>query len=114
MAGTTKFHVKSVRDQGTSSNEENETGENYQFSSKEPKTSTVDGLSGPDCSIEEVLNEVNISLISASFPVEEQPTKGEHNESTLQEELVWNRLKSFLSSKPAVKANENSGFSFFL
>ena len=40
--------------------------------------------------------------------------KDEHIELKLPEELVWNRLKSFLSSKPAVKANENSGFSFFL
>ena len=107
-----KVH-ESSREQGTPSNEENETGENYQVSCKELKTSTVDGLSGADCSIEELLNEVNISLISESCPVEEQPTKDEHIESKLQEQLVWDRLKSFLSRKPVVKANENSGFSFF-
>ena len=81
-----KLHENN-REQGTPSNEENKTGENYQVSHKKPKTSTIDKLSGADCSIEEVLNWVNISLISASCPVEEQPTKYQHIESKLQEEL---------------------------
>ena len=74
----------------------------------------MDRLNSIDCSIEEVLNELNISLISASCPIKEETTKDEHIELKSAEELVWNRLKSFLSSKSAVKANQNSGFSFFL
>ena len=94
--------------------EESEMGKNYQVSREEPKTSRMDRLNSVDCSIEEVLNEVNISLISASCPVKEQPMKDEHIELKSPEELVLDRLKSFLSSMPVVKANGNSGFSFFL
>ena len=96
------------------SSQESEFGKNYQVLCEELKTSRMDRLNSVDCSIEEVLNEVNISLISASCPVKEQPMKDEHIELKSPEELVWDRLKSFLSSKPAVKANENSGFSIFL
>ena len=93
--------------------EESEFGENYQDSRKQSKASNIEMLNSIDCSVE-MLNEVNISLISAPYPVKEQPTKDEHIELKLPEELVWNRLKSFLSSKPVVKSNENSGFSVFL
>ena len=102
------------REQSKKSSEESEIGKNYQVSHEELKTSSMDRLNSVDCSIEEVLNEVNISLISASCPVKEQPMKDEHIELKSAEELVWDRLKSFLSNKPVVKANENSGFSFFL
>ena len=93
--------------------EESEIGENYQDLREKSRVSNIETLNSIDCSVE-MLNEVNISLISASCPVKEQPTKDEHIKFKLPEELVWNRLKSFLSSKPVVKANENSGFSLFL
>ena len=102
------------REQTKMTSEASKIGENYQVLCEEPKTSSMYRLNSIDCSIEEVLNEVNISLISASCPVKEEPTKDEHIEFKSVEELVWDRQKSFLSSKPAVKANKNSGFSFFL
>ena len=102
------------REQSKTSSEESEIGENYQVSHEELKTSSMDRLSSVDCSIEEVFNKVNISLISASYNTKEQPPRHKHIELKSAEELVWDRLKCFLSSKPAVKANENSGFSFFL
>ena len=101
------------REQSKMSSEESGIGENYQVLCEEPKTSNMDRLNSVGCSMEEVLNEVNISLISASCPVQEQPMKDEHIELKSAEELVWDRLKTFLASKPAVKANENSGFNFF-
>ena len=92
---------------------ESKIGENYQDLCEQSKASNIEMLNSIDCSVE-TLNEVNISLISAPCPVKEQPTKDEHIKLKLPEELVWNRLKSFQSSKPAVKANDNSGFRFFL
>ena len=81
-----------------------------------PETFTIQGPKSPpsiDYSIEEMLNEVNVSLISASCPVKEESMNNEHIELKSAEELVGDRLKSFLSNKSAVKTNENSGFSFF-
>ena len=68
--------------------EESKIGENYQVSCEELKTSSLDRLNSVDCSIEEVLNEVNISLISESCPVKEQQTKDEHIELKSPEQLV--------------------------
>ena len=61
-----------------------------------------------------MLNEVNISLISAPCPVTIEATRGENTEIQQTEEMVWDKVKKLLSNKPAVKRNENSGFSFFL
>ena len=76
--------------------------------------SSMERLNCIDCSIEETLNEVNISLISAPCPVTEETTRDEHMEVKRTKGLVWNKLKSLLSNKSAVKRNENSDFSFFL
>ena len=89
-------------------------GENYQVLHEKSKTASMEMLKSIDCSIEETLNEVNISLISASCPVIEETTRDEHIELQSAEELVWDRLKSFLLNKSVVKTNENSGLSFFL
>ena len=62
---------------------------------------------------DESLNEINISLISAPYPVSVKATVDRNAEVPQAEELVWNKLKNLLS-RPAAKANENSGFSFFL
>ena len=63
--------------------------------------------------LDESLNEINISLISApgAAPVKD-PVDG-NAEVPQAEKLVWNKLKNLLS-RPAVKPNKNSGFSFFL
>ena len=70
-------------------------------------------LNSIDCLVE-TLNEVNVSLISAPYPVTEKATRDKNIEVQRTEELVWGKLKSLLSNKSAVKRNENSGFSFFL
>ena len=67
-----------------------------------------------ESSIEEMMNAVNISLISAPCHVTEETTRDEHMNVQRTEELVWDKLKSLLSSKSVVKRNENSGFGFFL
>ena len=59
----------------------------------------------------ESLNEINISLISAPYPASVKATVDGNAEVPQAEELVWNKLKNLLS-RPATKANENSGFSF--
>ena len=94
--------------------EESEVSENYQVSHEKSKVSSMEMLNSIDCPVEEMLNEVNVSLISAPCPVIEESTRDEHIEEQQIEELVCDKLKSFLSSRSAVKKNENSGFSFFL
>ena len=92
---------------------ESEIGENYQVLRKKSKASSMEMLNSIDCSAE-TLNDVNVSLISAPCPVTEKATRDENIEVQQTEELVWDKLKSLLSNKSAVKRNENSGFSFFL
>ena len=93
--------------------EESENGNNYQDSHEKSKASSIEMLNSIDCSVE-LLNEVNIGLISAPCPVTIEVTRGENIEVQQTEELVWDKLKKLLLNKPAVKRNENSGFSFFL
>ena len=62
---------------------------------------------------DESLNEINISLISAPYPASMKTTVDRNTEVPQAEELVWNKPKNLLS-RPVVKGNENSGFSFFL
>ena len=69
----------------------------------------LNSIGGPD----ESLNEINISLISAPCPAPVKVTVDRNAEVPQAEELVWNKQKNLLS-RPAAKANENSGFSFFL
>ena len=102
------------RKQTKTISEESEDSENYPVLHEKSKASSIDMLNSIDCSIKETLNEVNVILISAPCPVIEESTKDEHIEVQQTEELVWDKLKSFLSSKSVVKRNENSGFSFFL
>ena len=102
------------REQTKTISEGRKIGENYQVLHEKSKMSCIEMLNSIDYSMEETVNEVNISLVSASYPVKEESTKDEHIELKSAEELVWDRLKSFLSNKSAVKTNENSGFSFFL
>ena len=56
--------------------EESEIGENYQDSCEKSKASNIETLNSIDCSVE-MLNEVNVSLISASCPVTIEATRGE-------------------------------------
>ena len=89
-----------------------ELGGNYQNSQKRSKMSNMgrlNSIDGPD----ESLNEINISLISAPCPAPVRATVDRNTEVPQAEELVWNKLKNLLS-RPVTKANENSGFSFFL
>ena len=102
------------RKQAKTRSEEGEDSENYLVLHEKSKASSMEMLNCIDCSIEEMLNEVNISLISAPCPVTEETTRDEHMKVQRTEELVWDKLKSLLSSKSVVKRNENSGFSFFL
>ena len=102
------------REQTKTISEGRKIGENYQVLHEKSKMSCIEMLNSIDYSMEETVNEVNISPISASCPVKEESTKDEHTELKSAEELVWDRRKSFLSNKSAVKTNENSGFSFFL
>ena len=102
------------RKQTKTISEESGIGKNYQVLREKSKMASMEMLNSIDCSIEETLSEVNVSLISASCPVIEESMKDEHIELQSAEELVWDRLKSFLSNKSVVKTNENSGFSFFL
>ena len=62
---------------------------------------------------DESLNEINISLFSAPYPASVKVTVDRNAEVPQGEEFIWNKLKNLLS-RPATKANENSGFSFFL
>ena len=79
---------RNSREQTKTISEENEIGENYQVLHEESKTSNMEMLNSIDCSIEETLNEVNISLISACCPVKEESTKDEHIELKSEEEMV--------------------------
>ena len=87
-------------------------GKNYQHSQKRAKTLNMRMLNSID-GLDESLNEINISLISAPCPTSVKATVDRNAEVPQAEELVWNKLKNLLS-RPAAKANENSGFSFFL
>ena len=93
--------------------EKREIGKNYQDSHQKSKMSNIEMLNSIDCSVE-TLNEVNVSLISASCPATVKTTIGESVEVQQMEKLVWYKLKKLLSNKPAVKTNDNSGFSYFL
>ena len=92
--------------------DESKLGENYQNSQKRSKMWNMGMLNSIDGS-DESLNEINMSLISAPYPASVKATVDRNAEVPQAEELVWNKLKNLLS-KPAAKANENSGFSFFL
>ena len=61
-------------------NEDSEIGENYQVSCEKSKASSMEMLNSIDCSAEEILNEINISLISAPCPITEEPTRDENIE----------------------------------
>ena len=87
------------REQTKTISEESEVSENYQVLHEKSQASSMEMLNSVDCSIEEMLNEVNVSLISASHPVIEESTRDEYIEVHRTEELVWDKLKSFLSSK---------------
>ena len=98
--------------------EEDEDSKNYPILHEKSKTnlntaSDMEMLNCIDCSIEETINEVNISLISAPCHVTEETKSAEHVDVQSTDELVWDKLKSLLSSKSVVKRNENSSFSFF-
>ena len=93
--------------------EESEISGNYQGLSEKSKASSMEMLNSIDCSAE-TLNEVNVSLISAPCTVTKEATRDENIEVQQTEEMVWDKLKSLLSNKSAVKRNENSIFSFFL
>ena len=93
--------------------EESEIGKNYQDLRGKSKALNMEMLNSIDCSVE-TLNEVNTSLISAPCPATVEGTRGESIEAQRTEEVVWDKLKKLLSNKPAVKRNENSGFSLFL
>ena len=69
----------------------------------------LNSIDGPD----ESLNEINISLIPVPCPASVRATVDGNAEVPQAEELVLNKLKNLLS-RPVAKANENSGFSFFL
>ena len=69
----------------------------------------LNSIDGPD----ESLNEINISLISAPCHAPVKAAVDRNAEVPQAEKLVWNKLKKLLL-RPAAKANENSGFSFFL
>ena len=104
--------IKNDKLQPTTMGNESEFGKNYQNSRKRSKTSNLGMLNSIDSS-DESLNEINISLISAPYPSSVKATVDGNTEVPQAEELVWNKLKKLLS-RPATKANENSGFSFFL
>ena len=76
------------REQTKTISEESKIGKNYQVSHEEPKMSIMEMLNSIDCSIEQVSNEVNVSLISASCPVKEESMKEGHIELKSAEELV--------------------------
>ena len=107
-----KGNTKNDKLQPTMIYDESELGKNYQNSQKRSKTSNMgmlNSIDGPD----ESLNEIDISLISAPCPASMKVTVDRNTEVPQAEELVWNKQKNLLS-RPAAKANENSGFSFFL
>ena len=68
--------------------EERKDSENYLVSHEKSKASSMEMLNCIDYSIEEMLNEVNISLISAPCPVTKETTRDEHIEVQRTEELV--------------------------
>ena len=109
---SSRENTKNDKLQPTTTGDESELGENYQNSRKRSKTSNMGILNSIDGS-DESLNEINISLISAPCPASVKARVGRNAEVPQAEELVWNKLKNLLS-RPAAKANENSGFSFFL
>ena len=74
-----------IRKQTKTISEESEISENYQVLREKSKASSMEMLNSIDCSIEETLNEVNISLISASCPVIED----EMNTLSCSEERNW-------------------------
>ena len=99
--------------------EEGENSENYPVSCGRSKatlntTSSIEMLNYVDCPVEETINEINISLISAPYQVTEGTARTEHTDEERTDEMLWNRLKSLLSNKSVVKRSENSSFSFFL
>ena len=68
------------RKQTKTTSEESEISENYQVSSEKSKASSMEMLKSIDCSLEETLNEVNVSLISAPCPVTEETIRDENIE----------------------------------
>ena len=105
-------NTKNDKSQPTMTGDEREFGKNNHNSQKRSKTSNMRTLNSIDNS-NESLNEINISLISAPYPASVKATVDGNAEVPQAEELVWNKLKNLLS-RPVTKANENSGFSFFL
>ena len=109
---SSRENTKNDKLQPLTVDDHSELGGNYQNLQKRSKTlnmGRLNSIDGPD----ESLNEINISLISAPCPAPVRATVDRNTEVPQAEELVWNKLKNLLST-PATKANENSGFSFFL
>ena len=70
----------SSRKQTKTTSEESEISENYQVLCEKSKASSMEMLNNIDCSLEETLNEVNVSLISAPCPVTEETIRDENIE----------------------------------
>ena len=85
------------------------TNKTHEKGQRHRKMGMLNSIDGPD----ESLNEINISLISAPCPASVKVTVDRNAEVPQAQKLVWNKLKNLLS-RPAAKANESSGFSFFL
>ena len=68
--------LKDNKKQTKMTSEESEIGENYQDSCEKSKASSIEMLKSIDCPVE-TLNEVNVSLISATCPMTIEATRGE-------------------------------------
>ena len=104
--------TKNDKLQSTTADDHSKFGENYQNSRKMSKMlnmGRLNSITGPN----ESLNEINISLISATGPAPVKDTVDGYAEVPQAEKLVWNKLRNLLSRQTA-KTNKNSGFSFFL
>ena len=106
---------------------EGENSKNYSVLHEKSSTSkniavNVERLNHMDCStgcsetpeINETLNQVDASLISAPCHDQEESPGAESANMQREDGMVQNKLTRFLSNKLVMKGNENSGFSFFL
>ena len=77
------------------------------------ETSNIEMLNTIDC-LNKELNEVNLSLISASCLSAVGFNTSENIKVQQVDEPIWGKLEKLLSNKPVVKANKNLDFGLFL
>ena len=110
---STKGIPKNSMSQTKKTSEGSEIGKNYQFSCQKSETSNIEILNTIDCSNKE-LNEVNLSLISASCPSTVGFNTSKNVKVQQVDKPIWGKLKKLLCNKPVVKANKNLDFGLFL